>query len=111
LWPERFNSKTNGITQRRWLLKANPLLSELIRSTIGDGWITDLSRLRGLERFAGDTTFQAEFQRVKRLNKEKLAKLIVESLPVKVDPDSLFDIHFSRARLRPVTGPRSRSSN
>lgn len=96
LWPERFNSKTNGITQRRWLVKANPLLAELIRSTIGDGWITDLCQLRELEKWATDATFQAQFQRVKRSNKEKLAKLIADCLPVNADPDSLFDIQVKR---------------
>jgi glycogen phosphorylase len=94
--PERFNNKTNGITQRRWLLKANSLLADLIRSTIGDGWITDLCQLQSLEKWAADATFQAEFQRVKRANKDQLAKLIADSLPVKVDPDSLFDIQVKR---------------
>lgn len=96
LWPKRFNNKTNGITQRRWLLKANPLLADLIRSTIGDGWTTDLCQLRALEKWAVDSTFQTEFQRVKRSNKEQLAKLIAGTLPVKVDPDSLFDIQVKR---------------
>jgi glycogen phosphorylase len=96
LWPERFNSKTNGITQRRWLLKANPLLSDLIRSTIGEGWITDLDQLRGLEKWVTDASFQIKFQRVKRSNKDKLAKLIADNLPVKVNTDSLFDIQVKR---------------
>jgi starch phosphorylase len=96
LWPERFANITNGITQRRWLLKANPRLAALIRSTIGDGWITDLSQLRALEERAADPTFQADFQRVKRSNKEQLAKLIADSLPINVDPGSLFDIQVKR---------------
>ena len=62
-WPERFNNKTNGVTQRRWLLKANPSLAELISSAIGDGWITDLDQLRGLESYAADAGFQAEFRK------------------------------------------------
>ena len=54
LWPERFNNKTNGVTQRRWLLVANPGLAALVTEAVGDGWITDLDKLRGLEKFAGD---------------------------------------------------------
>jgi starch phosphorylase len=96
LWPERFNNKTNGVTQRRWLLKANPELAKLLNATIGEDWITDLERLRELEKWAAQPGFQAEFQRVKRLNKERLASLINDSLRVKVDPDSLFDIQVKR---------------
>ncbi|MBI4525408.1 MAG: glycogen/starch/alpha-glucan phosphorylase [Deltaproteobacteria bacterium] len=96
LWPERFNNKTNGITQRRWLLQANPALGKLICATLGDGWITDLSKLRSLEKWAADASFQAEFRRIKRSNKEKLARVIRESCQVKADPDSLFDIQVKR---------------
>jgi starch phosphorylase len=96
LWPERFNNKTNGVTQRRWLLKANPALAKLLNATIGDGWITDLERLRELEKWAAEPGFQAEFQRVKRSNKERLASLIHDSMRVNVDPDSLFDIQVKR---------------
>ncbi|MBZ5675367.1 MAG: glycogen/starch/alpha-glucan phosphorylase [Acidobacteriia bacterium] len=96
LCPERFNNKTNGITQRRWLLKANPALASLINSTIGEGWLTDLNRLRELESHAADAGFQAEFARVKRLNKEKLAGIIHDTARVKVDPDCLFDIQVKR---------------
>ena len=96
LWPDRFNNKTNGITQRRWLLKANPGLADLIRATIGDGWITNLERLRALETWADDAGFQAEFRKVKRSNKERLATIIRESSRLSVDPDSLFDIQAKR---------------
>jgi len=96
LWPERFNNKTNGITQRRWLLKANPGLADLISKTITDRWITDLDELRALERFAEDAAFQSEFRTIKRSNKEKLAKVIREASRVKVDPDSLFDVQAKR---------------
>jgi starch phosphorylase len=96
LWPERFNNKTNGITQRRWLLNANPGLADLIRRTIGDDWITDLDRLRELEDSVGNNCFQAEFCRVKRANKERLAKVIFETSRVKVNPGSLFDIQAKR---------------
>jgi starch phosphorylase len=96
LWPERFNNKTNGVTQRRWLLKANPVLADLLTRTVGDGWITDLSRLRDLEPHAQDRAFQQEFLAVKRANKERLAKVIEETALVTVDPDSLFDVQIKR---------------
>ncbi len=94
--PERFNNKTNGVTQRRWLLKANPGLAGLIRATIGDAWITNLDRLRALEGWAADQGFQGEFRKIKRLNKERLAQVILESSRVSVDPESLFDIQAKR---------------
>ncbi len=96
LWPLRFNNKTNGITQRRWLLHANPLLSDLITRTIGNGWITDLDRLRELESFAEDRGFQEEFSRVKLANKERLTKVILDTARVEVNPDTLFDIQAKR---------------
>ena len=99
LWPERFNNKTNGITQRRWLLQANPALAELISTTIGDGWITDLSQLRELEKWAADGDFQSAFHRIKRSNKERLAKLIRDSAHVKTNPDSLFDMQVKRIHM------------
>jgi starch phosphorylase len=96
LWPERFNNKTNGVTQRRWLLQANPLLADLLHSTIGNGWIIDLDKLSGLEAYASDRGFQREFMRIKRANKERLAAVIKETTQVSVDPDSLFDIQIKR---------------
>ena len=96
LWPERFHNKTNGITPRRWLLQANPGLADLIRATIGDGWMTDLAQLRGLEPWAADAAFQAEFRRIKRSNKEKLARVMRDSVHVTADPDALFDIQVKR---------------
>src|SRR5262249_31997812 len=96
LWPERFNNKTNGVTQRRWLLKANPLLAHLITRTIGDGWITDLYKLKALETYAQDEGFQREFMNVKRSNKEKLARVIQDTTRVTVDPASLFDVQVKR---------------
>jgi starch phosphorylase len=96
LWPERFNNKTNGVTQRRWLLQANPLLSDLINSTIGDSWITDLDKLSTLESYADDQGFQREFMQIKRANKEQLAAVIQDTTQVSVDPDSLFDIQIKR---------------
>jgi starch phosphorylase len=96
LWPERFNSKTNGVTPRRWLLQANPGLSTLITRTIGDRWITDLDRLRELEPSAQDEGFQREFLGVKLRNKERLAQQIAETTGVAVDPRSLFDVQIKR---------------
>jgi len=96
LWPERFNNKTNGITQRRWLLQANPALAQLISATIGDGWITDLGQMRALENWAQDRSFQAEFRRIKRANKERLARVMREASHVSADPDSLYDIQVKR---------------
>jgi starch phosphorylase len=99
LWPERFNNKTNGITQRRWLLQANSGLAKLIHATIGDDWVTDLSRLKSLEKWATDREFQAEFRKIKRSNKDRLAKLIRESAHVTVAPDSLFDMQVKRIHV------------
>jgi len=96
LWPERFNNKTNGVTQRRWLLAANPALAGLIRSVIGDAWIKDLRQIRALERFASDAGFQERFAEVKGANKERLARIIRDSSRIRCDPASLFDIHAKR---------------
>jgi starch phosphorylase len=96
LWPERFNNKTNGVTPRRWLMQANPLLAGLITRTIGDGWITDLDRLRELEPWASNAAFREEFMAIKRSNKMRLARVIAETTGVVVNPDSLFDVHVKR---------------
>jgi glycogen phosphorylase len=95
-WPGKFNNKTNGITPRRWLLKANPRLAQLITEAIGDQWITDLDQLQRLEPFCDDPTFRARFRAVKRHNKEALAEYIVKELGVVVSPDSLFDVQVKR---------------
>ncbi len=96
LWPERFNNKTNGITQRRWLLHCNTALSTLISSRIGDGWAKDLEHLRALEPLADDADFRAEWMRVKRANKEAMARFIDEQCDVVVDPASLYDCQVKR---------------
>jgi starch phosphorylase len=95
-WPERFSNKTNGVTQRRWLLLANPALADLISSTIGQGWITNLDELQSLENLAGDAGFQAEFQKVKRSNKERLARIIHDTLRGTTTVDSIFDVQVKR---------------
>jgi glycogen phosphorylase len=96
LWPERFNNKTNGVTQRRWLLQANCRLAHLLCDTIGESWITDLDELSALERYAEDRGFQQEFLQIKRANKERLARVIRETTQITVDPGSLFDIQIKR---------------
>jgi starch phosphorylase len=96
LWPERFNNKTNGVTPRRWLLQANPLLARLISDTIGASWITDLERLRDLEPYADDAAFRQEFGAIKRANKERLARVIGDTTSIRVDPASLFDVQVKR---------------
>ena len=96
LFPERFNNKTNGITPRRWLLQSNPGLASLIATAVGETWITDLYRLRLLESHAEDAGFRADFGKVKRANKVRLAGIIKDLLRLNVDPDSLFDVQVKR---------------
>ncbi|MDK9708474.1 MAG: glycogen/starch/alpha-glucan phosphorylase [Desulforhopalus sp.] len=95
-FPGRFNSKTNGITPRRWLLDVNPGLSKLISSKIGSGWITNLDLLRGLEASIDDPEFCREWQRIKLANKARLAEYIRRNCRVVVDPNSMFDIQVKR---------------
>ncbi len=96
MWPEKFNNKTNGITPRRWLLNANPPLSNLITESIGRKWITNLDELRKLEPLAKDPAFRKKFRAAKRQNKEALAHLIALETGIRVNPDSLFDVQVKR---------------
>jgi glycogen phosphorylase len=96
MMPERFNNKTNGVSHRRWVLKANPGLSALLNRTIGEGWITDFDQIRHFEPSAKETELRAEFRSVKRDNKQRLAKVIAQTTGVLVDPDSMFDVHIKR---------------
>ncbi len=97
LWPEKFNNKTNGVAPRRWLMKANPGLTDLISRTLDEQkWITDLRRLRDLEPWAEDKEFRAAFKEVKRQNKLTLADAIRNQVGVIVDPDSIFDVQIKR---------------
>ncbi|KAI4461645.1 glycogen phosphorylase [Holotrichia oblita] len=96
IYPEKFNNKTNGITQRRWLAKCNPGLSRLITQNIGDGWISNLDELTKLKPLAGDAGFQTDFMRVKRENKVLLSNYIKQTSDLSVDPDSIFDIQVKR---------------
>jgi len=96
LYPGRFQNKTNGITPRRWLLKCNPRLAALITRQLGEAWPRDLDRLRGLERWADDPAFQAEFMAIKRANKADLAAVIRAECGIGVSPDALFDVQIKR---------------
>ena len=96
LFPDRINNKTNGITPRRWLRACNPDLSSLITGRIGDAWVRDLDLLKQLEPAATETAFQDSFLAVKRLNKERLAKVISKLCKVEVSPDAMFDVQIKR---------------
>ena len=96
MMPETFNNKTNGITQRRFLLHGNPLLADWVTAHVGKEWITDLSRTRGLEVYADDEKAQAEFMNIKYQNKVRLAKYIQEHNGIEVDPRSIFDVQVKR---------------
>ncbi len=96
MFPERFNNKTNGITQRRWLKSANPLLAGLIDSKIGQGWTTELFELKKLHALVADVDFLATWRRVKRENKQRLAEHILTHNCLEVDLDSLFDCQVKR---------------
>jgi len=96
LFPEKFNNKTNGITQRRWLRKANTHLSKLISSKIGEAWTVNLYELKKLEKFAKDKNFQKEWAEVKLYNKKKLAEIIESRNGVKINLNSMFDIQVKR---------------
>ncbi len=96
MYPDKFSSKTNGITQRRWLLHANPELAAWITDKIGDGWITDLSKIEKLAVYADDEKCQAEFMAIKRHNKERLAKYILEHNGIEVSTDAIFDVMVKR---------------
>jgi glycogen phosphorylase len=95
-FPGRIVNLTNGISQRRWLLEANPALAQLITSRISDEWICDLDCLQKLASYADDEAFQAEFRAVKRANKQHLAKFIGQRVGVRVDAESMFDVHVKR---------------
>lgn len=96
LWPEKFSNKTNGITPRRFIALANPDLTNLITSKIGDGWLQELTELKKLEAFADDLTFQRAWAAVKRAQKVRLADYIKKNCHIDVDPDSLFDVQAKR---------------
>ena len=96
LWPQKFTNMTNGITQRRWLLKSNPGLAGLITKKIGDGWVKDLYQLKKLEKYAKDPEFKIRLREIKLENKQRLADYIRVAHGVDVDPNSLFDVQVKR---------------
>ena len=96
MMPEKFNNKTNGITQRRFLLHANPLLADWVTKHIGDGWITDLSQMAKLKPLADSVKEREKFMDIKFKNKERLAKYILEHNGIEVDPRSIFDVQVKR---------------
>ena len=96
MFPEKFNNKTNGITQRRFLAHANPLLADWATKKVGTGWITDLTKLSKLNAYADSPVAQQEFAEIKRANKVRLAKYIKEHNGIDVNPDSIFDVQVKR---------------
>jgi starch phosphorylase len=96
IYPNKFNNKTNGITQRRWLAHANPALAKFITETIGDEWLKDLSHLENLLPYAKDASFAEEFMKIKHANKVNLAGFIKQTTGHIVDPSSIFDIQIKR---------------
>ncbi|MCL2619316.1 MAG: glycogen/starch/alpha-glucan phosphorylase [Defluviitaleaceae bacterium] len=96
IYPDKFNNKTNGITQRRWLAHCNPDLAGLLTDTIGDGWLKDLSQLEKLAPYATDGNFADKFMKIKHNNKIALANHIKETTGHLIDPDSIFDIQIKR---------------
>ncbi|MDO9224823.1 MAG: glycogen/starch/alpha-glucan phosphorylase [Pseudomonadota bacterium] len=96
LWPKKFNNKTNGVTQRRWMASANPEMAKLITANIGDAWIRQLDTLRDLTPLAENPEFRAQWQAVKHANKTRLAVLVRHDCNVDFDPDALFDVQVKR---------------
>jgi starch phosphorylase len=96
MMPEKFNNKTNGITQRRFLLHGNPLLAEWVTARVGDDWITNLPKINKIKVFADDPKAQQEFMNIKYQNKVRLAKYILENNGIEVDPRSIFDVQVKR---------------
>jgi starch phosphorylase len=96
LWPEKFNNKTNGVTQRRWLAACNPTLSALLRETIGQEWTVDLQQLRKLLPYADDADFRQRWHQAKQTNKKRLAELVQTDCGVSFDTEALFDVQVKR---------------
>ncbi len=96
VYPERFNNKTNGITQRRWLALCNRELSGFITDKIGSGWVTDLSKLKKLEAFADDKETLQRFDEIKKLKKQQLAEYVMEKEGISLNTESIFDIQIKR---------------
>jgi glycogen phosphorylase len=96
LWPDRFTWVTNGVTQRRWLLKSNPSLSDLITSRIGDAWVVDLEQVREIEKYGEDAAFREWWRASKADNKVRLARVVQDLTGVKLDTQGIFDVQIKR---------------
>ncbi|OEH84617.1 glycogen phosphorylase [Desulfuribacillus stibiiarsenatis] len=96
MFPTKFNNKTNGITHRRWLLRANPQLASLVTESIGEDWIAEPSQLIGIKQYLSDASFQQKVQDIKRSNKLILADIIKEQSGIIIDPNTVFDVHIKR---------------
>ena len=96
IWPERFNNKTNGVTQRRWLAHCNPGLRELLNESIGEGWQKDLQHIKEVEKFCDDAAFREKWIAVKKNNKEVLAEYVLQNTGVDFDPSFMFDVQVKR---------------
>ena len=96
LYPEKFNNKTNGVTQRRWLLNANPALSDFITKRIGSGWEKELTKLKGLEKYVDDDASLEELIAIKQANKQALADYLKHKQNDFLDPESIFDVQVKR---------------
>jgi starch phosphorylase len=96
LWPQKFNNKTNGVTQRRWLAHCNPELGELISGSIGDAWVRDLEQLSGLREFQHDRAFGERWHGIKQANKQRLAAFVERETGICFDPGSIFDVQVKR---------------
>jgi len=94
--PEKFTNKTNGVTPRRWMALANPRLASLLNWRLGEGWLTDLTRLRELESLVDDPDFRAEWRDIKRINKARYAEYVRRVTGIALDPDTLFDVQVKR---------------
>ena len=96
LWPHKFTNVTNGVTPRRWLADSNPALAEVLTDYVGDGWVTDMTRLGDLEKFADDPIVLEKIGATKLIGKHKLAQYIQKTLGISVDPSSMFDVQVKR---------------
>ena len=96
IWPEKFNNKTNGVTQRRWMAHCNPGLRELINEKIGEGWISDLEQLRQLIPYAEDAKFRKKWHKVKQENKQRLADMVEQCCGVRFNSEAMFDVQVKR---------------
>lgn len=96
LWPEKFNNKTNGVTPRRWVAHANPLMSNLITEKIGSDWVSKFEKIEKIKKYIDNPEFSQQWYEVKKENKQRVANLVKEACDVEFDTDSLFDVQVKR---------------